>query len=255
MAGEPAKLKPPSMPLEISQNKLIIDYGGTWVRLNLFHGKRKIHSLKVPSPSLTHLPALIEKSLKKWKINSLDQLLIGAKGVWKKSEKKALASKLKRFASKIIVLSDVEFTYNSIFGNKPGILLIAGTGSIAYGKDGKGHWARAGGLGHKIGDEGSGYWIGKEFLMQPKRAYLKDKTVRETASLTKGIIKKAEKGSPLETHIIEEAQKHLLNLVTTVSNKLCSKNKLPIALHGGLFQNSYFKKLFLLKNNPIVIAS
>ncbi len=43
----------------------------------------------------------------------------------------------------------------------PGVLVIAGTGSIAFGNNAEGVHARAGGWGHRVGDEGSGYWIGK----------------------------------------------------------------------------------------------
>src|ERR1700733_7704143 len=49
-------------------------------------------------------------------------------------------------------------------GDAPGIVVIAGTGSIAYGRNAGGEAARAGGWGHMIGDEGSGYWIGREAL-------------------------------------------------------------------------------------------
>lgn len=46
----------------------------------------------------------------------------------------------------------------------PGVVLIAGTGSIAYGVNAGGHAARAGGWGTALGDEGSGYWIGRHAL-------------------------------------------------------------------------------------------
>lgn len=45
-----------------------------------------------------------------------------------------------------------------------GVVLIAGTGSIAYGRNGEGDERRAGGWGHLIGDEGSAVWIGVEGL-------------------------------------------------------------------------------------------
>lgn len=47
-------------------------------------------------------------------------------------------------------------------GGDAGILVIAGTGSIAFGVNQAGETARAGGWGHRVGDEGSGYWIGKQ---------------------------------------------------------------------------------------------
>jgi N-acetylglucosamine kinase-like BadF-type ATPase len=46
----------------------------------------------------------------------------------------------------------------------PGVVIIAGTGSIAYGTDGRGHAARAGGWGYLLGDEGGGYWMGRAAL-------------------------------------------------------------------------------------------
>jgi glucosamine kinase len=47
---------------------------------------------------------------------------------------------------------------------RPGVVLISGTGSIAYGVNGRGVAARAGGWGSSLGDEGSGYWIGRRAL-------------------------------------------------------------------------------------------
>ena len=47
---------------------------------------------------------------------------------------------------------------------RPGMLVLAGTGSIVLGRDGQGRVARAGGLGPLIGDEGSAFWLGREWL-------------------------------------------------------------------------------------------
>lgn len=52
----------------------------------------------------------------------------------------------------------------------PGVVLISGTGSIAYGVNSHGHAARAGGWGTSLGDEGSGYWIGRRALQAVARA-------------------------------------------------------------------------------------
>jgi N-acetylglucosamine kinase-like BadF-type ATPase len=50
------------------------------------------------------------------------------------------------------------------FGEGAGVIAIAGTGSIVYGRDGAGHTARAGGWGFAISDEGSGHWIGRRAI-------------------------------------------------------------------------------------------
>ncbi len=52
-----------------------------------------------------------------------------------------------------------------------GIALIAGTGSICFGKNGAGEYARSGGWGHLIGDEGSGYALGRDALAAVARAW------------------------------------------------------------------------------------
>lgn len=55
-------------------------------------------------------------------------------------------------------------------GGLPGVVVIAGTGSIAYGEDSDGHRARSGGYGPLLGDEGSGYDIGRKALIAALRA-------------------------------------------------------------------------------------
>jgi N-acetylglucosamine kinase-like BadF-type ATPase len=62
---------------------------------------------------------------------------------------------------RIEVVSDLETTLEAAFGGGPGVIVIAGTGSIAYGRDAQGKTARAGGWGLAISDEGSGQWIGR----------------------------------------------------------------------------------------------
>lgn len=51
-----------------------------------------------------------------------------------------------------------------------GVVVVAGTGSIAYGRDAQGRAARAGGWGYVLGDEGSGYWLGRHALRAVVRA-------------------------------------------------------------------------------------
>ncbi len=62
---------------------------------------------------------------------------------------------------KLQIESDARIALEGAFGGKPGIVVIAGTGSIVFGKDAKGNMHRAGGWGRLIGDEGSGYSIGQ----------------------------------------------------------------------------------------------
>lgn len=65
-------------------------------------------------------------------------------------------------SNEIRVVGDMEIALDAAFDTGPGVIVIAGTGSIAYGRNGKGATARAGGWGFAIGDEGSAHWIGRE---------------------------------------------------------------------------------------------
>jgi N-acetylglucosamine kinase-like BadF-type ATPase len=64
----------------------------------------------------------------------------------------------------IEVVGDTEIALEAAFGAGPGVIAIAGTGSIAYGRDASGNTARAGGWGFAISDEGSGHWIGRRAI-------------------------------------------------------------------------------------------
>jgi glucosamine kinase len=62
--------------------------------------------------------------------------------------------------SPIDVVGDMQIALEAAFDTGPGVIVIAGTGSIAYGRDQQGTTVRAGGWGFAIGDEGSAHWIG-----------------------------------------------------------------------------------------------
>jgi len=65
---------------------------------------------------------------------------------------------------KIVINSDARTALEGAFDGAPGIILIAGTGSIAFGKDVQGDIHRVGGWGRYLDDEGSGYYIGKRAI-------------------------------------------------------------------------------------------
>jgi len=62
---------------------------------------------------------------------------------------------------KVSVVGDMQIALHAAFGDGPGVIVIAGTGSIAYGRDAEGKTARAGGWGFAVSDEGSAHWIGR----------------------------------------------------------------------------------------------
>ncbi len=68
------------------------------------------------------------------------------------------------------VVGDMETALVAAFDDGPGVIVIAGTGSIAFGRDEQGRTLRAGGWGFAIGDEGSAHWIGREAVSVVLRA-------------------------------------------------------------------------------------
>ena len=87
----------------------------------------------------------------------------------------------------IIVVGDMVIALKAAFGDGPGVIVIAGTGSIAYGRNREGQIARAGGWGFAISDEGSGHWIGRTAIAACLRAW--DENHTEHAPMLDGLMK------------------------------------------------------------------
>jgi glucosamine kinase len=75
------------------------------------------------------------------------------------------------------VVPDYEVALEAAAGSGPGVVLIAGTGSVAYGRNAAGESARAGGYGPWIGDEGSAFEIGRRAVSAVARARDSDSPV------------------------------------------------------------------------------
>ena len=91
---------------------------------------------------------------------------VGVAGVGRENERQALWQALaaREIGEEILVHADATVALDDAFGDGPGVLLIAGTGSVAFGRGPTGTVARCGGWGPSIGDEGSGAWIGRRAL-------------------------------------------------------------------------------------------
>lgn len=93
-------------------------------------------------------------------------LCVGVAGVGREPERQALWQALmsRDVAEEIVVHADAAIALDDAFGDGAGILLIAGTGSVAFGRGPTGSTSRCGGWGPVCGDEGSGAWIGRRAL-------------------------------------------------------------------------------------------
>lgn len=93
-------------------------------------------------------------------------LSIGVAGAGRESERQELWQALvsRDLASELVIHSDFSVALDDAFGDGAGVLLISGTGSVAFGRGPTGTTARCGGWGPVCGDEGSGAWIGRRAL-------------------------------------------------------------------------------------------
>jgi glucosamine kinase len=116
-------------------------------------------------------------------------------GAGREEDQLAIAAALQREAvtERARVITDADAAFHDAFATGPGILLIAGTGSIALGRNAASRTARVGGWGALLGDEGSGYALGLAALRASVRAH--DGRAPETALLP-GLLAHLVLGSP-----------------------------------------------------------
>jgi len=164
----------------------------------------------------------------------------------------------------IEIVGDTETSLEAAFGTGPGVIVIAGTGSIAYGRNARGQTARAGGWGFAISDEGSGHWIGRTALSAALRAHdegdhpmllddarkvfgaandheliVKVNASPDFAALVPAILAAANAGDAASNRVLTLAGNELANLAKALVSRLfCAGEQVPVAMVGGVFRNS-----------------
>ena len=165
------------------------------------------------------------------------------------------------------VVGDMVIAMEAAFGAGPGVIVIAGTGSIVYGRNSAGQTARAGGWGFAISDEGSGHWIGRSAAAATMRAFdeagaesagpllegvMKSwgVTMREQfvvaankspdfAALLPAVLSAADAGDATARIVLTQAGRELATLAEIVIARLFGKRRaVPVAVSGGVFGNS-----------------
>jgi glucosamine kinase len=164
----------------------------------------------------------------------------------------------------IYVAGDHIIAHRAAFGTSHGVLVIAGTGSIAFGRNPEGVSARAGGWGPNVSDEGSAFWIGREAVIAALRAYdlgagngllpviaqawkvapedvvrLANAAEPQFPELAATITAAAENGEPAARVITGRAGEALAWLAGATIRRLWPKGGVvPVALAGGVLQGS-----------------
>ena len=163
------------------------------------------------------------------------------------------------------VVGDNVIAIEAAFAGLPGVIVISGTGSIAFGRNGRGETSRAGGYGFAISDEGSGHWIGRNLVAAAMRAHDlgqtelldaiattwrvagKDELVQKAnatprpdfAQLFPLAVELAGRSLGIAQSILHEAGRELSGLAATVMRNLWQERKpVRVALGGGVFAHS-----------------
>jgi len=211
----------------------------------------------------TRIADTVRSALSEARLLRADVLVVGAAGVGRSEEREELRTALRMhdLAERTVIITDIELALAAAFGGDPGIVLIAGTGSIAVARRPDGTIARAGGHGWQMGDEGSGYWIGRMALQAIARAAdgrggasrlmeeigpiiritRFEELVRwsvtaapsEVAALAPGVAAAAAAGDAMAAAILDRATEELVALVAALAPAPAAP-PIPIALSGGL---------------------
>ncbi len=194
------------------------------------------------------------------------RICFGAAGISNPKVGQILSEELEKagFQGKWKLCGDQEIALRGAM-NGPGVAVIAGTGSICFGKNASGETARSGGYGHLIDDGGSGYALGRDVLSSAVRSvdgrvkqsgilqavcdrleggpekivpfvYSPETDKSAIAQFASIALEQAHRGDPEAWRILHQEAEELFHLVAAVQEKL-NLPKCRIALLGGLLSS------------------
>jgi glucosamine kinase len=222
-----------------------VDLGGTWIRVVVLRDGRATRHVKRAGrlPDLAKfLPSVLASSRR------VGSLVIAARGVWTPPERARLRRHLRGLADRVEVISDAEAALLGALGPRVGVLVLAGTGSIVLGRNARGRLGRAGGLGPLIGDEGSAFWLGREWLrLSPPAAGVARKLARRPdavvriAALAPLVLARARRGDRLARGIAAAGQEHLAALAAGLIRRLGLPAPVSVSWSGSLLDDAWYR--------------
>ena len=196
-------------------------------------------------------------------------ICLGIAGVDRPQDAEAVRGIMQRIGwkARTLVVNDALVALAAGAGDEPGVVIIAGTGSIAYGRNAADRAARAGGWGYLLGDEGSGFWIGRRALSAIVRAadgrgpataltglvmaqlelvrpsdlihqtYYRDLRRGAIAGLAPLVERARAGGDPVAADILSQAGRELTAAASSVVARLDMRGDVfPTLLAGGIFK-------------------
>jgi N-acetylglucosamine kinase-like BadF-type ATPase len=190
------------------------------------------------------------------------------------ADKDALARELIH-AEQFLITDDASIALTGATGGAPGIVAVAGTGSICYGRNAAGKQARAGGWGHVFGDEGGAFDLAREALRAAlrfeegwgpptalhrmllaetsastandllHRLYSTDYSKPRIAALARLVDESAVNGDAVAGELLNAAANQLATLTAAVRGQLFSPGeKVRVAWMGGVFRSNLLRERF-----------
>ena len=196
---------------------------------------------------------------------------VGVAGVGNEETANAVRKMVAEIMSaEIEVVGDMQIALEAAFGGGPGVIVIAGTGSIAYGRDAQGRTARAGGWGFAVSDEGSAHWIGRSAVANLLRAIDQEEKVAagtplflelravwnfhsvdelvwstnsgaDFAALFSAVLAAADAGDAVAKRVLAQAAVELARLAGIVMHRLFGSgdtSRVSLAMVGGVFRHA-----------------
>ena len=215
-------------------------------------------------PAAEGIQSAVREASEACGVDAFEASVMGVAGTERQSGIKALEERLTEFDyGRLRIVSDAVVALAGATGCRPGVVVISGTGSIAFGLNEDGETARAGGWGWRLGDEGSGYDIGHKALIASlrhfdgrgpptslsekvkaalglgdlselvDRVYNGDMGSREVAALVHLVREAAGEGDEVAAGIMEEAGEELGMAASAVIRRLGLGGRFPVALNYG----------------------
>ncbi len=266
-----------SKAVETTNIVLGIDGGGTRTRASIMAGDQlqaraesgSIKRLRVGAEAAeTNLRALLTEAYKQAGITQLRAASVGVASATMPGVTEWITAVLHDFSvDRAEVVGDEVIALDAAFHGGPGILQIAGTGSNCIGRAPDGSRESAGGWSSRLGDEGSGYWIGVNSVRRALHSYDREEPTKvlekvgeiwgtptldalvnlgdstpgpDFAALAPAINELALEGDSIALGVLRQATADLVESVLLVRSKLRRKHgiagEVPIAWTGGVIE-------------------